>query len=618
MRIKITQWAAASGLLLLCAACSGGQDEQAPSAVKQRLPVLADLYTDKSRYDPGDAVSLTLQLNNASQEALAHGRLLIQYRHLGTVVASKTFKGQELKEGESKTLTWSWKPPKQDNAGYSVEAWMLDANGDAIDHLNTAVDVSSDWTLHPRYGYLSSYPEQDAAASEANVAMLNRYHINALQFYDWQSKHHVPLAGTPEQPAEEWTDIANRPAYGSTVRQYIDAAHKYGMAAMNYNLLYGAYDDYATDGSGVKKEWGLYQVPGGEAQDSIPMPDGWATSKIDLFDPGNPDWQQYIIGQEQNVFAAYPFDGWHVDQLGFRGMLYTYDGKEIEPSASFGPFLDRARSELGKTIVFNNVGAYGANVTASSGTAAMYEEMWENSGQTTYNDLKNVLDEAAKLTGGKKATVLAAYMNYNYGNQFQDDSPGEFNEPGVLLAEATIMANGGSHIELGDNLQMLDNEYFPNRHLRMSDSLKSKLLSYYNFLVANENLLQDGQQPIDRSVVIDQAPVSADGQAGTVWAFSRAAGKYETLQLINLIGAASNQWRDTDAAAKEPETQSHLAVKLYADAKTVKRVFLASPDLEEGTLRPLPFQSGEDSSGAYLSFTVPELRYWDMIGIEYK
>lgn len=617
MRKGMAQWAAAGGLLL-CSACTGGHQAETPPAVAHRLPVLAEFYTDKARYDPGDAVGLTLRLNNASQEALAQGRVLVQYRHLGTVVASKTFKGQELKEGETKTLTWSWTPPKQDNAGYSVEAWMLNADGDAVDHLNTAVEVSSDWTLHPRYGYLSSYPEQDAAASEAAVAMLNRYHLNALQFYDWQSKHHVPLAGTPEQPAEEWTDIANRPTSGKTVRQYIDAAHKYGMAAMNYNLLYGAYDDYASDGSGVKKEWGLYQAPGGEPQDSVPMPDGWATPKLDLFDPGNPDWQRYIIGQEQKVFAAYPFDGWHVDQLGFRGMLYTYEGKEVEPSASFAPFLDRARSELGKTIVFNNVGAYGANVTATSRTAAMYEEMWENSGQTTYNDLKGVLDESAKLTEGKKATVLAAYMDYNYGNQFQDDSPGEFNESGVLLAEATIFANGGSHIELGDDLQMLDNEYFPNRHLRMSDSLQDKLLSYYNFLVANENILQDGQQPVDRRVDIGQAQVSPDGQPGTIWAFSRAGGKYESLQLINLIGEDSNQWRDTDASAKPPETQTNLAVKLYVDARTVKRVFLASPDLEEGTARPLAFQSGQDANGTYLAFTVPELRYWDMIGIEYE
>lgn len=618
MTRKIALWAAAGGLLL-CTACSGREEADTPGAIARKLPVLAELHTDKARYDPGEPVRLTLRLDNASREALEKGRLLIQYRHLGTAVADKKFKAQELKAGETRTLDWEWTPPKQDGAGYSVEAWMLDADGEPVDHLNTAVDVSSDWTRHPRYGYLSSYPEQEAAASEANVELLSRYHVNALQFYDWQAKHHAPLAGTPERPAAEWADIAGRPTYGKTVRDYIDSAHKYGMAAMNYNLLYGAYDDYSSDGSGVRKEWGLFQAPGGEAQDAAPLPDGWATSKLDLFDPGNEDWQRYLIGQEKNAFAAYPFDGWHVDQLGFRGLLYTYDGKEVEPSASFGPFLDRAASELGKTIVFNNVGGYGAGTTAVSRTAVMYEEMWENSGQSTYNDLKNALDESAKLTQGAKAAVIAAYMNYNYGNTFSDDAPGEFNEPGVLLAEATIFANGGSHIELGDDLQMLSNEYFPNRHLRMNDSLRSKLLSYYNFLVANENILQDGQQPVERTVSIGQARVSADGEPGTVWAFSRAGGKFETLHLINLVGAESNAWRDTDASAKEPEAQRDLDVKLYVDAgRKIHRAFLGSPDLEEGTVRPLAYREGSDDGGTYLAFRVPELRYWDMVGIEYR
>lgn len=623
MTRRFAPWAAAGvGLgLLLCAACEsrpGNEAVPAPVAAEAKRSVLAELYADKSRYDPGEPVRLTLQLDNASGERLEDGRLLVQYRHLGRLVESKTFKKLKLDSGEARTLSWEWKPPQDDFAGYSVEAWMENKDGRTIDHRNAAVDVSSDWTRFPRYGYLSRFPKQDGKTTESNVESLSRYQINALQFYDWQFKHHAPLAGTPENPAAEWTDIGNRVTSGDTIRAYIDAAHKRGMAAMNYNLLYGAYDDYETDGSGVKKEWGLYAAPGGESQDSIPLPDGWATPKLDLFDPGNPDWQKHLLERERDAFAAYPFDGWHVDQLGFRGMMYTYEGKEIEPSAGFAPFLNRARSELGKTIVFNNVGTYGVSGTADAGTAFLYEEMWENSGQTTYNDLKKVLDEAAGLTEGKKATVLAAYMNYNYGNSFTDDNPGEFNEPGVLLTEATIFANGGSHIELGDDLRMLSNEYFPNRHLRMSDSLKSKLLSYYRFLVAYQNVLRDGQMPVDRKIAVEGAEVSADGRPGTVWAFSRAGGKFETLQLINLTGVQSDQWRDADASAKEPETRRDLAVKLYAGGKKIKRAFLASPDLEEGTGRPLAYETGRDSNGDYVAFAVPELRYWDMVALEYE
>ena len=34
--------------------------------------------------------------------------------------------------------------------------------------------------------------------------------INGLQFYDWQDEHDKPLAGTREEPAERWQDIAKR------------------------------------------------------------------------------------------------------------------------------------------------------------------------------------------------------------------------------------------------------------------------------------------------------------------------------------------------------------------------------------------------------------------------
>lgn len=604
------------GGLLSSAACTDQKDGQ-PLEVQRALQVLRAFHTDKARYAPGDRVQLTMALKGDADTAIRKGRLTVYYNHLGQEVSKTTLKGIELAPSEAKQLTWDWTPPGGDFTGYSVEAWLRNGDGEVIDHLNTAVDVSSDWTRFPRYGYLSAFPEQSPDETDRMMAELNRYHLNALQFYDWQAKHHVPLPSDGDPADAEWPDIAGRTTSGRTIKADIDAAHRYGMAAMNYNLLYGAYDDYAKDGSGVKKEWGLYTVPTGDSQDAVSLPDGWSTPRIALFDPGNPDWQQYIIGQEKRVQGAFPFDGWHVDQLGYRGTLYTYAGKETDPAASFGPFLDRAKAELGKTVIFNNVGGYGLPGTAASATDAMYVELWENGGQTTFAELKKVLDDAAKLTQGRKATVIAAYMNYNYGNAFDDANPGEFNEPGVLLAEAAIFANGGAHIELGDGTGMLDNEYFPNRNLKMGDSLRRSLLSYYNFLTAYENVLRDGQLPVERGVAIDGAPVSFDGQPGTVWAISHAGGGYETLSLVNMTGAAADAWRDTDASAQAPEVKTGLKVKLHIeDGSAIKRAFLASPDLAAGSGQPLLFEQGSDEQGAFISFTVKELRYWDLIVLE--
>lgn len=48
----------------------------------------------------------------------------------------------------------------------------------------TAIDVSSAWTRFPRYGYVWDFtPGVDA---QAKIETLCRFHINGLQFYDWQ------------------------------------------------------------------------------------------------------------------------------------------------------------------------------------------------------------------------------------------------------------------------------------------------------------------------------------------------------------------------------------------------------------------------------------------------
>jgi dextranase len=151
------------------------------------------------------------------------------------------------------------------------------------------------------YGYVSSYPSQSGAVSSNEVAWLNRYHANYVQFYDFQWKHHWPLAGTVSSPAASWKDIANRTNYGQTIRDLIAACHGFGMKAMAYNLLYGGYADYASDGGGVSTQWGLYNSPGG-TQWSNSLPGGWATSALMMFNPSNSLWQNYIFSRENDLF----------------------------------------------------------------------------------------------------------------------------------------------------------------------------------------------------------------------------------------------------------------------------------------------------------------------------
>ena len=197
------------------------------------------ISTDKAMYAPGETVTFTIE--NPSS-----GSMKVRYRHLGDVIETAALTDR----------SWTWIVPQTDGSGYLVEIFL--SSGNVEQALATiAVDVSSDWNKFPRYGFLSSYQKMDREASDKVIEKLNRLHINGVQFQDWHYKHHWPLAGTAEEPTENYLDIASRTSSLTTIKNYISSIHDRGMKAIFYNLCFGALDDSATDG--VKESWHLYQ-----------------------------------------------------------------------------------------------------------------------------------------------------------------------------------------------------------------------------------------------------------------------------------------------------------------------------------------------------------------------
>lgn len=587
---------------------------QAANAAGKGSVAIADLYTDKAMYSPGEAVTIYAELENNTAFNMNKATITLTYKYLTTTAGAPSTQTFTLKKGAKSTLTFTWTPPATDFTGYMVEAAVKDASGVTLDNMNTAVDVSSTWTRFPRYGYLGDFPEQPSGVSGKNIGELSKYHLNAMQYYDWQWKHHVPLAGTVQNPAASWNDIAARPVSRQTILDYIAAGHGKNMVAMNYNLLYGAYNGYGEDGSGVTPEWGLFTDNNHSHQWNVGLPWGWAASNLFMFNPGDPGWQNYINAKESDVFAAYPFDGWHIDQLGDWGTMYDYNGTAIKVKDTFAGFLNSAKAALNKTIVFNNVGNYGQIETAGADTDGLYTEMWEGNGQRTYYDIKRVIDAGAANTNGTKPVILAGYMNYDYSKTKSAQIPGSFNLPGVLLANAAIFAGGGSHIELGEDVRMLSQEYFPNRNLVMTGALKRQLRSYYDFLVAYENLLRGGLDNIWNKTELVGIEASEAAEPDKVWTFAKTGNGFDVLHLINLLGESSNNWRDTNADYPAPLEQTNIAVKYYYQGE-VSSVTWASPDYANGSSFPLSYTTGSDTDGNYVSFTLPKLSYWDMVYI---
>ncbi len=546
-----------------------------------------NVSTDKAYYAPGETVSF--QLNTLADASF------VRYRFLNDI----------LREDALSSTTWSWMPPATDFRAYSVEIFIKE-NGIDKTLASTAIDVSSDWKKFPRYGFLSEFGQVSNTTMDSVINSLNRYHINGIQFYDWQDKHHQPLAGTVTNPAAQWEDIANRDVLKSTVQGYIDRAHQRGMKAMFYNLCYGTLSDATADG--VQDQWYMYKDASHTQKDIFILPKPPFKSDIYFTDASNTAWQQYLANKNNDVYQVYNFDGFHVDQVGDRGTVYNYDGNILNIASTFQPFLSAMKSaHATKALVMNAVNQFGQqNSIATSPVDFAYTEVW--SGNEGYKDLATIIQNNSSWSSGKNS-VLAAYLNYNKAN-----NPGTFNTPGVLLTNAVIFSFGGSHIEMGEH--MLGKEYFPNNNLQMNDDLKKAIIIYYDFLTAYQNLLRD------RGIFNSPAVACTNGkmnlsawppQSGKVAFQGKQIGSKQVLHFINFSNASTFDWRDTDGTQTNPASIADANIEVNY-AGTATKVWVASPDVNFGIPQLLSFTQ----AGSTVKFTLPLLKYWDMIVIEVK
>ncbi|MDQ6419781.1 glycoside hydrolase family 66 protein [Paenibacillus sp. LHD-117] len=582
-----------AGVLVVTALIGGCARDQAAIDPQEAgdADLLSYVTTDKARYNPGDPVRFTLKMN----ESAGGGDLVVRYKHLDEIVEEKAIEWDGSPE-----VNWEWQPSEDDYRGYMTEIF-LKQDKEIVDHANIAVDVSSDWGKFPRYGYLADFMAMEASEQEAVMERLSRYRINGIQFYDWQWKHHMPMKLEGEAPAKTWPEIANRPVAYDTVSGYIDLAHERNMKAMNYNLLFGAFEDSEQDG--VKREWGLFKDPLLKNQDKHPLPDSWA-SDIMLLNPANEEWQSYLFREEKKVFDRLPFDGWHVDQLGDRGILYDANADKVNLPDAYESFMNKAKETIDVDYVMNAVGQFGQANIAKTPVKFLYTEVWDAHPQ--YRNLKEITDQNLKYSKGALNTVFAAYMNYDHAN-----SAGEFNMPGVLLTDAVMFASGASHLELGEN--MLAKEYFPNRNLRMTEELQVALIAYYDFLTAYQNLLRDGTVDKELEVAGTEAAELSDlPERGKVWSFTKEAQGRAVLHLINFTDAKGMEWRDDRADQTEPKEIKDVKLTVRMDGK-VKKAWVASPDYYGGSPVALDF---EQKNGE-LTLTLPHLKYWNMVVLEY-
>lgn len=556
------------------------------------------LSTDKAAYIPGEEVKIKLN-------KMVEGNATVRYRHLNQVIEETPLTSNE----------WNWNPPTDDYKGYMVDIYTIE-NGVEVIKGSIAIDVSSDPKMFPRNGFLSEYGKM--SESEINKVMdnLNRYHINYVQYQDWHYKHHMPLAGSVSAPMEVWKDIINRDCYRTTVDGYIKAGHERNMKSLFYNLAYGALSDAEEDG--VSEEWYMFKDDNHGTIDAHILGSPFKSS-IYLTNPGNDGWIDYIGQKTSDVYDVYDFDGYQIDQLGGRGTLYDYHGDVIDYESGFTKFIKAMKNkEPEKRLVMNAVGGFGGQKIADSeSTDFFYVEVWDKPTDRGFEVISNTITGQDNLNknGGRK-TILAAYMNYDFGKIGRS----YFNTPGVLMANAAIHAWGGAHLELGEH--MLCNEYFPNSNLTMSGELKKSMITFYDFITAYENLLRDGSRgwtgvdavSISGEISFNQWPPQK-GKVATVGK-NLDDGKTSVVHLLNYTNAIHLDWCDTNADQQEQDLIENKEIELSIDGRsgTIKSVWCASPDFDFGVARTLEFTQNSDK----IKLTLPALKYWTMIVVEYE
>jgi len=567
---------------------SANNPEDNPIPVTPEYSV-AYIETDKACYSPNDEVKFVVDKEISSSA-------IIRYRHLNETIEEVTYQGK----------IWKWKAPSKDFTGYMVDLYEV-IDGQEVIYGSVAVDVSSDWTRFPRYGFLSKF-DSDVSAEEIKTTLdqFMRYHINGLQYYDWHNKHHKPLKMDGNTPTETWQDIARRDVSFNTVKDYIQEAKSRNISSMSYNLLYGAWEDCESDG--VAKEWMVYNDDNHQNINKHELDHNWALSDILVVNPVNENWQDYIFAETENIYQFLDFDGWHLDQLGDRGKVYDYQGNSIDLKQGYYSFLTKLRQNFpDKRMVLNAVNQFGQAQILSTEVNFAYTEVWFPNEK--YADLAQIILDNNALSDNTKKTVLAAYMNYDLAN-----GTGYFNTPAVLYTDAVIFVFGGSHLELGEH--MLGKEYFPNNNLLMRSDLKTSLIANYDFMVAYENLLRDGGTFNSPQISSTDGKLDLNAwppQYNKVAVVGKEIGNRQIIHLLNFANVTSLAWRDNFGTQTFPQPEEKCNLEINVDKK-ISKLWFASPDTQFGTARNIEFIQNDNK----IVFQLSSLKYWDMLVLEYE
>ena len=415
-------------------------------------------YTDKATHKPGKQATITAEASTG-----------------GTVHFSVSHLGVEIDSGDATVdngkATWTYTTPSEDGQGYLVTA----TGGDGT-HAETAIDASTSWTRFPRMGYLSHFKPTAPEGTDGHttyeaflfqkpqdyIDKLSRdYHINALQYYDWQYRHEQPVA--TGDLADKWP-LWYRDTYASkkTITDYIQDAKNANMGSLAYSMAYAANDNYDTNT--IKDEWrlrednGSYWVRDLGEQWWVPTPKGVDKPKSHQFmmNVNNEDWRTYITGQYKTQKTEFKFDGTHIDTLG-QTSKKDASGNPVDLTDGLAALVDDTYKNVGGQVGINLPDGAGSEKINKASAAYMYTELWDHN--ETNAQVASYL-QSARNNAGNKPQIVAAYANKYDPTRWVPDPehPDKRIHPAVTPDEGTRIEAESDQASVSGGAQILSDD----------------------------------------------------------------------------------------------------------------------------------------------------------------
>jgi dextranase len=530
---------------------------------------ILDFYPTKGSYHFDETVQLSIELD---QIFSGSARLRVDFFHLGESPVEKYFSTDQYVG--SRTIQVEWLPPAIPT-GYGVRVQLLHQDGWLLAEASTAFDVLACWTDFPRYGFICDFGT-DRPDPKTTLQALNRFHINGLQFYDWQFRHDTLVA-----PTEEYTDPLGRSMSLEVIHKLVDEAHQHGVAALAYLAVYAASVEFRR----FHPDWALFD----ESGSPISFGDGF----LGLMDPSaDSPWSRHLLQEAGKALKEMPFDGLHIDQYGNPKEAWNAQHQAVDLSESFVQFVRATREQNpGKAILFNAVGNWPIEALATAPLDFLYIEVWPP--EVEYRQLARIVLEAVQLSKGKPV-VIALYL------------PAE-QITNILIVNAILLACGGTRIELGENTRLLADPYFP-KHQAITEELRRELRRFYDYAVRNGEWLYSYSLPEEQRKTWAKAEFNSRRVTlnETVWCVLRQRPDGLSITLINLNGIENPCW-DSPQPAPIPLTELPILVEC---AKEPHQVWWTCPE-QEFSPQALDFSY----QNRKLHITIPKFRYTGVIFI---